>query len=554
MLDAKLLTSHLMEPAMSEIDLTAHGILVSSTLRNATPARLYEEALGQGACITNQGALAFASGPKTQRCSADKRIVDESLVTDDIWWGDVNIRLDPVAYHTSRHHAVGYLNTRPQLYVTDGYAGWDPRHRLKIRVVSESACHALVMSSLLVRPADVELAKFGDPDFTVINAGRFSANPFVTGVNSESSIALSFENRELVILGTEYAGEIKKGIFTAINYLMPQAGILSLHCSANEDSQGKVALFFGATGAGKTTLSMTPDRSLIGDDEHCWGNEGVYNLEGGCYAKASDLTREDSDAEPEILAAIRFGTVLENVVVEEGSRNVDFGDTSITQNMRATFPLEHLVNAKIPAVGGHPQDIILLTCDAFGVLPPVCRLNADQLMYHFMSGYSADLPASEATQAPVASFNACYSEAFLVWHPLKYAQLLAEKAQQHRTQAWLVNTGWRGGSIGQGQRIAVEHTRAIIRGIHNGSLAKQKTAADTVFGLECPIACDGVPDTVLAPRQGWKSDAEYRAAAEKLALLYNENFAAYSAGVPKTVRNAGPLSKAKRPRPRTTVG
>ena len=420
---------------MPKIDLTDHGITVPTYRRNASPSELYEQALFQGHVqLTSTGAIACNSGERTGRSPRDKRIVDESLVTEDVWWGDVNIKLAPVSYSMIRQHAVGFLNALPAVYVTDGYAGWDEEYRIKIRVISESAYHALFMQNMLIRPSQKDLDEFGDPDFVIFNAGRFAANPYIPGIDSTTSIALSFENRELVILGTEYAGEMKKGIFTLMHYWMPKRGVLSMHCSANEGiEKGDVSLFFGLSGTGKTTLSADPHRKLIGDDEHCWTDTGVFNIEGGCYAKAINLSEEK---EPEIFHAIRFGTVLENVAVDPRNRNVDYTDTEITQNTRAAYPIEFMDHAKIPCLGGHPKNIILLTCDAFGVLPPVSSLTPEQAMYHFISGYTAKVAGTEVgVTDPEATFSACFGEAFLVWHPAKYAEMLADRMREHGSRA-----------------------------------------------------------------------------------------------------------------------
>ena len=536
---------------MNAIDLTQHGIIVPRAFRNAAPACLYEEATKQGGLITNKGALTCDSGEKTGRCPTDKRIVDESLVSEDVWWSDVNIKLDPVSFNMNRHQAIGYLNTRPKLYVTDGFAGWDHRYRLKIRMICESPSLALFMHNMLIRPTDDELQQFGDPDFTIINAGKFSANPFVSGVTSETSVAFSFESHELVILGTEYAGEMKRGVFTIMNYLMPKSGVLPMHCSANEGKHGDVSLFFGGSGTGKTTLSTDADRKLIGDDEHCWSDHGVFNIEGGCYTKAAHLSEEN---QPEILEAIDFGAVLENVVVDEQTRVVDYANTSVSANTRASYPIEHVKGAKIPCVGGHPKNIIFLTCDAFGVLPPVSVLTPDQMMYHFLSGYTAKVAATkQGVKEHEAIFSACYGKAFLVWHPAKYAELLAAKMQQYDAKAWLVNTGWVGGSCANGERIPLKYTCQIIDRIHDGSLATQKLTTDPIFGLHRPLRCEGVPAEILDPQYGWNEESEYIETAERLARLFNENFQTYAADVADSVRSAGPLLTAKRTKRRRAI-
>ena len=345
----------------------------------------------------------------------------------------------------NRERAIDYLNTRERLYCFDGFAGWDPKYRIKVRVICSRPYHALFMHNMLIRPTREELAEFGKPDFVIYNAGASPPTGSPPAMTSKTSIDLSFEDREIVILGTEYAGEMKKGVFTIMNYLAPKRGVLSMHCSATADRQtGRSSLLFGLSGTGKTTLSADPKRHLIGDDEHCWSDDGIFNIEGGCYAKAIDLTPE---SEPDIFQALRFGAVLENVVLDE-DRDVDFTDTSITENTRGAYPIEFIHNAKIPCVAGHPTDVIFLTCDAFGVLPPVSALSPAQAMYHFISGYTAKVAGTEVgVNEPQATFSPCFGGPFLVWHPTKYAELLAEKMRKHNARVWLVNTGWSGGSL-----------------------------------------------------------------------------------------------------------
>ncbi|HRK73530.1 MAG TPA: phosphoenolpyruvate carboxykinase, partial [Rhodothermales bacterium] len=349
---------------------------------------------------------------------------------------------------------------------------------------------------------------------------------------------LCFERKQFVILGTEYAGEMKKGVFTIMNYIMPERDVLSMHCSANEGKEGDVSLFFGLSGTGKTTLSADPNRYLIGDDEHCWTDDGVFNIEGGCYAKAIDLTREK---EPEIYGAIKFGTVLENVVFDQDTHTVDYTDTSITENTRAAYPIEYIPNAKVPCVGGHPKNIIFLTCDAFGVLPPVARLSPEQAMYHFISGYTAKVAGTEmGVTEPTATFSACFGAAFMVWHPSKYAELLAENMNKHQTKAWLVNTGWSGGSYGVGERMKLKITRAIIDAIHNGDLDEVEVVVDPRFGFEVPTACPNVPTEVLIPKNTWKDGDAYEAKANHLAQLFQKNFVQFAEGSSDATKNAGP--------------
>jgi phosphoenolpyruvate carboxykinase (ATP) len=510
----------------SSIDLKPCGITVGDVVRNATPARLYEHAiLAQDAVIASSGALATRSGDKTGRSPKDKRIVESPETAQDIWWGDINIRMTERSFLINRQRARDYLNTKNQLFVTDGFAGWDPRYRLKIRVICSSAYHALFMQNMLIRPSETELAQFGDPDYVIYNAGYFPANPYTAQMTSTTSVDLSFEQKEFVILGTQYAGEMKKGVFTIMNYLMPKRGVLSMHCSSNEGDAGDVTLFFGLSGTGKTTLSADPQRKLIGDDEHCWSDEGIFNIEGGCYAKVIHLSRE---SEPEIYAAIRFGSVLENVVYDDSTHHVHYDDASITENTRVAYPIEFIPRAKLPCVGEHPSNIIFLTCDAFGVLPPVSRLTPEAAMYHFISGYTAKVAGTEmGVTEPSATFSACFGAAFLVWHPAKYAELLAEKISRHQTNVWLLNTGWTGGGHGVGRRMSIAHTRAIIDAIHSGELAKQNVSRDPIFGLDIPQICSGVPKQILEPRQAWSDGGAYDTAARKLAALFRQNFKKY---------------------------
>ncbi len=516
------------------------GITVDRILRNPPPSLMYEEALQneEGTQISSTGALVALSGAKTGRSPNDKRVVKHGDSADDIWWGPINIELDEKTFDINRARAVDYLNTRPRLFVIDGYAGWDPKYRLKVRIICERAYHALFMHNMLIRPSTEELSSFGKPDFVVFNGGRFPANIHTEGMTSKTSVDLSFERGEFVILGTEYAGEMKKGVFTIMNYLMPKRGVLSMHCSCNEGDQGDVSIFFGLSGTGKTTLSADPNRKLIGDDEHCWSADGVFNIEGGCYAKTINLSRE---AEPEIYDAIRFGSVLENVVLDPETREVDYSDTSITQNTRCSYPIEYIDNAKIPCITRTPDNVVFLTADAFSVLPPVSKLTAGQAMYHFISGYTAKVAGTEVgVTEPEATFSACFGAPFLVWHPTKYAEMLAEKMREHKVDVWLVNTGWSGGPYGVGKRMSIQHTRAIIDAIHDGSLAQCDTVEDPIFGLHIPKRCNGVPSDVLTPWTTWSERSAYDATAKKLAGLFHENFKNYADAASKEVLEGGP--------------
>jgi ATP-dependent phosphoenolpyruvate carboxykinase len=510
-------------------------------IRNGSVPSLYEEALSseKGTALSASGALITDSGVKKGRSPKDKRIVDESSTTQDIWWGPVNFKIVENSFMVNRERAIDYLNTREKLYVFDGYAGWDRKYRIKVRIICARAYHALFMNNMLIRPTAEELKDFGSPDFTIFNAGGFPANRYTTGMTSTTSVSLNFQRNEMVILGTQYAGEMKKGIFTVMHYLMPKRGVLSLHSSANEGPNGDVSLFFGLSGTGKTTLSADPHRFLIGDDEHCWSDDGVFNIEGGCYAKAIDLSAEK---EPEIFNAIRFGAILENVVFDPLSRKVDYTDSSLTENTRCAYPIDFIPNAKLPCIGGHPKNIILLTCDAFGVLPPVSKLSGEQAMYHFISGYTAKVAGTEVgITEPTTTFSACFGAPFLVWHPVKYATMLAEKMKQHKVNAWLINTGWNGGGYGVGKRISLKYSRGIIDAIHDGSLAKEEYETYPIFGLQIPKKCKDVPSDILNPEKTWLgTQASYKATLEKLGRLFQDNFKSFESGSTPEILNAGP--------------
>ncbi|MEZ4700931.1 MAG: phosphoenolpyruvate carboxykinase (ATP) [Rhodothermales bacterium] len=526
------------------MSLSQYGIDVNQVFYCAAPPALYELALehDKSAALADSGALIISSGKKTGRSPKDKRIVEHPDSQENIWWGPVNIPVDEHTFMVNRERATDYLNTCERLYVVDGFAGWDPKYRIKVRIICSRAYHALFMHNMLIRPTREELADFGEPDYVIFNAGAFPANRLTRHMSSKTCIEISFERQEMVILGTEYAGEMKKGVFTVMHYIMPKRGVFSMHCSANEGADGNVSLFFGLSGTGKTTLSADASRRLIGDDEHCWSEDGVFNIEGGCYAKAIDLSAEK---EPEIYRAIRFGTLLENVVYDPVSHAVDYSDVSLTQNTRAAYPIEYIDNAKIPCVGGHPNNIIFLTYDAFGVLPPVSRLSPAQAMYHFISGYTAKVAGTEdGVNEPEATFSACFGAAFLVWHPGKYAEMLAENMEKHFANAWLINTGFTGGAFGTGRRMSLKNTRSIIDAIHDGTLAQIPTTEDPIFGLAIPNSCPNVPTEILNPRNTWADKAAFDRTARKLASLFAKNFQQYKDGCGPDVVEAAELLEA----------
>eukprot|EP01025_Chloroclados_australasicus_P069164 TRINITY_DN970_c0_g1_i1.p1 TRINITY_DN970_c0_g1~~TRINITY_DN970_c0_g1_i1.p1 ORF type:complete len:537 (-),score=43.15 TRINITY_DN970_c0_g1_i1:385-1863(-) len=471
------------------------------------------------------------SGIKTGRSPKDKRVVREPGTQHEIWWGEgsPNMEMDEKTFLINRERAVDYLNSLERVYVFDGFVNWDKSYRQKIRVITCRAYHALFMQNMLIRPTWEELHEFGEPDFTIYNAGLFPANRYSNYMTSSTTVDVNLKTREMVILGTQYAGEMKKGVFSVMHYLMPKMNVLSLHSGCNMGKEAKdVSLFFGLSGTGKTTLSADPRRLLIGDDEHVWGPNGVFNIEGGCYAKCIKLRLE---SEPDIYRAIRFGTVLENVVFNSHTREVDYDQNAITENTRASYPIEFIENAVIPCVGPHPKNVILLCCDAFGVLPPVSKLTSDQAMYHFISGYTAKVAGTEVgVTEPEATFSACFGGAFLMWHPMKYASMLAELMEQHGSDAWLVNTGWTGGSYGVGHRMKLAHTRAIIDAIHSGELASANCIETPIFKLRVPEKCTGCPTEVLKPENSWVDKNEFNETLKKLAGLFKENFRKFADG------------------------
>ncbi|AJS35666.1 Pck1p [Saccharomyces cerevisiae YJM1248] len=517
---------------------------VTTIRRNAPAAVLYEDGLKENkTVISSSGALIAYSGVKTGRSPKDKRIVEEPTSKDEIWWGPVNKPCSERTWSINRERAADYLRTRDHIYIVDAFAGWDPKYRIKVRVVCARAYHALFMTNMLIRPTEEELAHFGEPDFTVWNAGQFPANLHTQDMSSKSTIEINFKAMEMIILGTEYAGEMKKGIFTVMFYLMPvHHNVLTLHSSANQGIQnGDVTLFFGLSGTGKTTLSADPHRLLIGDDEHCWSDHGVFNIEGGCYAKCINLSAEK---EPEIFDAIKFGSVLENVIYDEKSHVVDYDDSSITENTRCAYPIDYIPSAKIPCLAdSHPKNIILLTCDASGVLPPVSKLTPEQVMYHFISGYTSKMAGTEqGVTEPEPTFSSCFGQPFLALHPIRYATMLATKMSQHKANAYLINTGWTGSSyVSGGKRCPLKYTRAILDSIHDGSLANETYETLPIFNLQVPTKVNGVPAELLNPAKNWsQGESKYRGAVTNLANLFVQNFKIYQDRATPDVLAAGP--------------
>ncbi|KOP72762.1 phosphoenolpyruvate carboxykinase [Lysinibacillus sp. FJAT-14745] len=501
--------------------------------------QLAEKATSRGeAMLTVDGAVRAETGKYTGRSPKDKYTVEEDSTKDKIDWGKVNQPISSEVFDNLYVKVVKYLKERDELFVFKGFAGADKDSQLSIQVINEYAWHNLFAHQLFIRPTEEELASHV-ADFTVISAPNFKADPAVDGTASETFIIVSLEKKIILIGGTEYAGEIKKSIFGIMNYLLPQQGILSMHCSANVGEAGDVALFFGLSGTGKTTLSADPDRKLIGDDEHGWSDNGVFNIEGGCYAKTINLSAEK---EPEIYNAIRFGSVLENVAVDPETRVCDYDNGSLTENTRVAYPIQYIENIVDPSVAGHPKTIIFLTADAFGVLPPISKLTKEQAMYHFLSGFTSKLAGTErGVTEPEPVFSTCFGSPFLPLPATVYAEMLGQKIDEHGAQVYLVNTGWTGGEYGTGSRMKLSYTRAMVRAAIDGKLANVETIQDSVFGLNIPTAIEGVPTEVLNPRDAWTDKAAYDAKAAELAGLFNKNFEKFSNVSEAITKLGGPL-------------
>jgi phosphoenolpyruvate carboxykinase (ATP) len=519
------------------LTLVEHGLFPIRIHANLTPAALIEHAIARGeGMLTDCGAFSAVTSPHTGRSAKDKFMIEEPGGGDKLWW-EKTPRLEPAAFERLHEDLRAYLDAR-EVFVQDLFGGADPAYRMPVRFVTPNAWHALFVRNMFIRAMPAELAQFR-PGFTVLHAPDFQADPARHGTRSGTFIVIHFGKKLVLLGGTRYAGEMKKSIFTALNYVLPAKGVMPMHCSANVGAGGDTAIFFGLSGTGKTTLSADPTRQLIGDDEHGWSDRGVFNFEGGCYAK---VIRLRSDTEPEIYAATHmFGTVLENVVIDPTNRSPDFDADRITENTRACYPIHYIPNHLPSGSGSHPRNIVFLTADAFGVMPPIARLTAEQAMYHFLSGYTAKVAGTErGVTEPSATFSACFGAPFLPLHPGVYAKMLGEKIARHGVKVWMVNTGWTGGPYGTGSRMKLAHTRTMVRAALAGALDGSRFVKDPVFGFEVPAAVADVPTEVLTPRGTWADAAGYDAQARKLATMFRENFEQYRTQVPETVAAAGP--------------
>ena len=511
---------------------------VNAAYWNITPAELVEETICSGeGILTDTGALAVDTGEFTGRSPKDKFIVCDEKTENSVWWGDINIKFDPKKFDKLYNRVTAYLSGK-DVFVRDAYACADPKYRINIRVVTEYPWSNLFAYNLFLRPTKEEILTF-DPEWTIVCAPGFKAVPAIDGTRQHNFAILNFTKKVILIGGTGYTGEIKKGIFSVLNYVLPhEKNVLSMHCSANIGKKGDTAIFFGLSGTGKTTLSADPNRGLIGDDEHGWAENSVFNFEGGCYAKCIDLTQEK---EPQIFNAIKAGALLENIELYEETRTVDYSNTSKTENTRVAYPIYHIDNAVAPSVGNAPKNIFFLTADAFGVLPPISKLTPGQTMYHFISGYTAKIAGTEiGITEPQTTFSACFGKAFLPLHPTKYADLLGKKMKQGNVNVWLVNTGWSGGAYGIGQRIKLKYTRAMITAALNGQLDNVKYDTTPVFRLAIPTSCPEVPSEILNARNTWKNKEDFDAKANDLAIAFVKNFAQYADNANEEILAAAP--------------
>jgi phosphoenolpyruvate carboxykinase (ATP) len=522
----------------SSIDLAKQGIETSATVRwNLLTAPLVEEAVRNGeGLLAKDGPFVVATGKHTGRSASDKYIVRDAGTEDTVWWGKTNVAMSPAQFATLKADFLAALGAKDKLYVADLYGGSQAEHRVNVRVINELAWHNLFIRTLLVRPEARELTDF-TPEYTIIDLPSFSADPARHGCRSETVIAVNFTEKLILIGGTAYAGEMKKSVFGILNYLLPAKGVMPMHCSANIGPAGDTAVFFGLSGTGKTTLSADASRTLIGDDEHGWSDTAVFNFEGGCYAKVIRLSAE---AEPEIFATTkRFGTVLENVVIDPDTREIDLDDATLAENSRGSYPIDFIPNASKENLGPVPRNIIFLTADAYGVLPPIARLSPEQAMYHFLSGYTARVAGTEiGVTEPSATFSTCFGAPFMPRHPSVYGNLLRERIAKGGVTCWLVNTGWTGGKYGVGSRMPIKVTRALLNAALDGSLNAAQFRLDPNFGFEVPAAVDGVDSNILDPRQTWADKAGYDETAAKLVKQFVDNFAQFEAHVDASVRQA----------------
>jgi len=505
---------------------------------NLSPSELIEDTIinGQG-MLTDTGAIAIETGEFTGRSPKDRFIVCDEKTEDAVWWGDINLKFSPEKFDALYNRMKAYLNGK-DVYVRDAYACADKDHRLNLRVVTEYPWSNQFAYNMFLRPTDEELVNF-DADWHVVCAPGFMADPEIDGTRQHNFAILNFTKKMAIIGGTGYTGEIKKGIFSVLNFILPhEKNVLSMHCSANVGKDGDTAVFFGLSGTGKTTLSSDPNRKLIGDDEHGWADNTVFNFEGGCYAKTIDLSREN---EPQIYDAIKYGAILENIGFEEGTSTPNYEDTTITQNTRVSYPIYHIDNIMTPSIGGAPKNIFFLTCDAFGVLPPISKLTKEQAMYHFMSGYTAKVAGTEmGITEPQTTFSAGFGEAFLPLHPAKYAELLGSKLDGTDINVWLVNTGWSGGSYGVGERMSLKYTRALITAAMNGELTNVEFQTQPIFELAIPTSCPGVPSEILNPKDTWADKGAFDETANSLAAQFVENFEVYEEGSSEAILSAAP--------------
>ncbi len=541
LLNIKTPTENEAKALKSDYGLDNHGI---SNLRmsywNLPTESLYEEVAFRGeARVTRQGPIVANTGKHTARSASDKYVVKEPSTEHHVWWGEYNRPFSSDKFDGLYNRLLGFLQGR-DLFVQDCYVGADPEYRMPVRIIAEKAWHALFARNMFIRPETNQEYRRFVPDFTVLAVPSFKSIPQIDGTASETFIVLNFARNVGIIGNTAYAGEIKKTVFTIMNYLMPLKGVMSMHSSANIGNDGDSAIFFGLSGTGKTTLSADPKRHLIGDDEHGWSDEGVFNYEGGCYAK---VIRLSESAEPQIYATTKmFGTVLENVVFDPVTRMIDLDDESVTENTRACYPLEYISNAVGEKKGGHPKNIILLTCDASGVMPPIAKLSPDQAIYQFISGYTSKIAGTEVGlgQEPELTFSTCFGAPFMVHHPYFYADILKRKIIKYKVDCWLVNTGWIGGAFGIGKRISIGYTRALLNAALSGELSKVKYMTDPIFGFQVPTSCDGVPSSVLDPSSSWPSKDDYMKKYKELASRFVDNFKKYESGCPVEVIRAGP--------------